>query len=62
MTAERHDARDERVALALWWPTSHDTAAPVRGPNCHGGKSQRSERDFMMNHDGWMGGGMGGGM
>jgi hypothetical protein len=39
--------------------TSNDTAASAHGLDSpRVGWSQRNERGFMMNHDGWMGGGM----
>jgi len=43
--------------------TSNDTAASANALDCPVvGWSQRIERSFAVNHDGWMGGWAGGGM
>jgi hypothetical protein len=49
-------------AVALWQLFEMAPLLPATVRMTTGGWSQRSERDFMMNHDGWMGGWMGGGM
>ena len=59
MIAERHDAPAMNGCCGPVAATSNDTAAAAHALDCpRVGWSQRNERGFMMNHDGWMGGGM----